>query len=236
MKPDRGKFKSLPDWRIKTKCKNYSIIPVAFGSIEPPFYILHCTASPINGRTAKTPSSIRIETQRGRMAGARRTDGRNGCRILQSKQIQERARFFSRFLKRFQATSLQTYNPPQLEQAGCGGWSMAREGGDHHKREEKTHWIDWYTSTAAAAAHYYPKLVPHQESASQQPSPTFNRIYLDRKHLTAQNSGTFRFRGTDTIFSHHSGTRPHYFSIAKSHEKRERKFYLHPEVSEKSRQ
>lgn len=111
MKPDRGKFKSLPDWRIKTKCKNYSIIPVAFGSIEPPFYILHCTASPINGRTAKTPSSIRIETQRGRMAGARRTDGRNGCRILQSKQIQERARFFSAILEAFSSDELTNVQP-----------------------------------------------------------------------------------------------------------------------------
>lgn len=169
------------------------------------------------------------------MAGTRRTDGRNGCRILQSKQIQERARFFSAILEAFSSDEL-TNVQPVTARTSRARWMV--DGGDHHKREEKTHWIDWYTSTAAAAAaaHYYPKLVPHQESASQQPSPTFNRIYLDRKHLTAQNSGTFRFRGTDTIFSHHSGTRPHYFSIAKSHEKRERKFYLHPEVSEKSRQ
>lgn len=72
------------------------------------------------------------------MAGTRRTDGRNGCRILQSKQIQERARFFfPRFLKRFQATSLQTYNPSQLEQAGRGGWSMARRGGPPQKGRKK---------------------------------------------------------------------------------------------------
>lgn len=134
MKPDRGKFKSLPDWRIKTKCKNYSIIPVAFGSIEPPFYILHCTASPINGRTAKTPSSIRIETQRGRMAGTRRTDGRNGCRILQSKQIQERARFFSAILEAFSSDEL-TNVQPVTARTSRARWMVdgPREGGPPQK-------------------------------------------------------------------------------------------------------